>query len=119
MSKFLLSLSFVTLLATSVAAQNPNLIVYQGDKGPGKGKHIVFMAGDHEYRSEESLPAIARLLARHHGFKCTVLFNIDPSTGEIVAGNSNMPGMEALDTADLVVIFTRFQQFPKEQMKHF
>jgi hypothetical protein len=102
-------------LATTLSAAP---LVYEGAAGPGKGKHIVFLAGDHEYRSEESLPALARLLAKHQGFKCTVLFNIDPTTGEIVAGNSNMPGTEALDTADLAVVFLRFQAFPKEQMKH-
>jgi hypothetical protein len=93
-------------------------LVFEGTTGPGRSKHIVFLAGDHEYRSEESLPALARILAKHQGFKCTVLFNIDAATGEIVAGNSNMPGMEALEKADLAVIFTRFQQFPKEQMQH-
>ena len=104
------------VLATTLCAAP---LVFQGADGPGKGKHIVFLAGDHEYRSEESLPALARLLAKHHGFKCTELFNIDPATGEIVAGNSNMPGLEALDTADLAVVFLRFQAFPAEQMKHF
>lgn len=94
-------------------------LVYQGTDGPGKGKHIVFLAGDHEYRSEETLPALARILAKHHGFKCTVLFNIDQASGEIVAGNSNMPGLGALKTADLAVVFLRFQDFPAEQMKHF
>ena len=112
----LVLLSFVAL-ATMTTHAAP--LVFEGADGPGKGKHIVFLAGDHEYRSEESLPAIARLLAKHHGFKCTVLFNIDPATGEIVAGNSNMPGMEALDTADLAVVFLRFQAFPVDQMKHF
>ena len=107
----------VTSLATSLLQAAP--LVYEGTTGPGKGKHIVFLAGDHEYRSEETLPALARLLAKHHGFKCTVLFNIDKESGEIVAGNSNMPGLEALDTADLAVVFLRFQQFPKEDMKHF
>jgi len=94
-------------------------LVYDGSEGPGKGKHIVFLAGDHEYRSEESLPELARILAKHHGFKCTVLFNIDQATGEIVAGNSNIPGIEALDTADLAVVFLRFQNLPQDQMKHF
>jgi len=93
-------------------------LVFEGGAGPGKGKHIVFLAGDHEYRSEESLPALARILAKHHGFKCTVLFNIDPATGVIVAGNSNMPGLEALGSADLAVVFLRFQSLPAEQMKH-
>ncbi len=94
-------------------------LVYQRSDGPGKGKQIVFLAGDHEYRSEESLPELARILSKHHGFRCTVLFNIDKETGEIVAGNSNMPGMEALETADLAVVFLRFQNFPPDQMKHF
>ncbi|MFO1044084.1 MAG: PVC-type heme-binding CxxCH protein [Planctomycetaceae bacterium] len=105
------------LLQARFASAAP--LVFQGTSGPGAGKHIVFLAGDHEYRSEESLPALARILAKHHGFKCTVLFNIDPATGEIVAGNSNMPGLEALDSADLAVVFLRFQSFPPEQMKHF
>jgi putative membrane-bound dehydrogenase-like protein len=94
-------------------------LVYEGAAGPGVGKHVVFLAGDHEYRSEETLPELARILAAHHGFKCTVLFNVDEATGEIVAGNSNMPGMEALASADLAVVFLRFQDFPPEQMKHF
>src|SRR5260221_9215873 len=107
----------LTLLTfTAFAGAAP--LVFEGAGGAGAGKHIVFLAGDHEYRSEESLPALARLLAKHHGFKCTVLFNIDPDTGEIVAGNSNMPGMEALDSADLAVVFLRFQVFPQEQMHH-
>jgi hypothetical protein len=103
---------------SSIAGAAP--LVFEGADGPGKGKHIVFMADDHEYRSEESLPALARLLAKHQGFKCTVLFGIDKATGEIVGGDaSNMPGIEALDTADLAVVFLRFQNFPQEQMKHF
>lgn len=112
----LVALAMLLMHGSSVMADT---LVFAGEAGPGKGKHIVFLAGDHEYRSEETLPALARILAKHHGFKCTVLFNIDTENGEIVAGNSNMPGMEALDTADLAVVFLRFQQFPPEQMKHF
>lgn len=108
--------SLSIFLASSACGQ----VSYEGTEGPGKGKHIVFMADDHEYRSEESLPGLARLLAKHQGFKCTVLFGIDPASGEIVGGDkSNMPGIEALDTADLAVVFLRFQNFPPEQMKHF
>jgi putative membrane-bound dehydrogenase-like protein len=103
-------------ISASSAVAQP--VVYEGTEGVGKGKHVVFLAGDHEYRSEETLPALARILAKHHGFKCTVLFNVDAKTGEIVPGNSNMPGMEALGTADLAVVFLRFQNFPQEQMKH-
>src|SRR3954452_16898826 len=112
-SLFLLFLSFVTFA-------NAAPLVFQGTDGPGKGKHIVFLAGDHEYRSEESLPAMARILAKNFGFKCTVLFDIDQASGEIVAGiSNNIPGTDALDTADLMVVFMRFQKLPKAQMEHF
>ncbi len=108
----------LTLFAL-VTFANAAPLVYEGTEGPGKGKHIVFLAGDHEYRSEESLPALARIMAKHLGFKCTVLFDID-ADGNIGAGEpQNIPGMEALDSADLAVVFLRFQHLPAEQMKHF
>ena len=103
---------------TATVAAEPATLTYAGDQGPGKGKHIVFLAGDHEYRSEETLPALARILAVRQGFTCTVLFNINKDSGFIEPGNSNMPGLEALDHADLAVMFLRFQAFPKEQMRH-
>ena len=52
-------------------------LVLKGADGPGKGKHVVLVSGDEEYRSEEALPQLAKILAKHHGFKCTVLFAID------------------------------------------
>ncbi len=113
----LLLLAAVAVDQGAMAAE-PAPLTFAGGEGPGKGKHIVFLAGDHEYRSEESLPALARILAVRQGFTCTVLFNLDQATGTIEPGNSNMPGLEALDHADLAVVFLRFQAFPKEQMRH-
>jgi hypothetical protein len=93
-------------------------LVYQGKSGPGKGKHIVFVIGDQEYRSEESMPALARILAERHGFKCTVLFSINKATGRIDAETiDNIPGLEALRTADLMVLFARWIELPDDQMK--
>ena len=105
-------------LPGAASAQNPNLVVYQGTTGPGAGKHIVLLAGDHEYRSEESLPALARILAKRYGFKCSVFVTTDPKTGFIEPGSSNITGLEALKTADLLVVFLRFQDFPDDQMQH-
>ena len=94
--------------------------VYQGSGGPGRGKHIVFLAGDEEYRSEEGLPMLAQILAARHGFKCTVLFAINPADGTIDPLTlTNMPGMAALDAADLCVMGLRFRELPDAQMKHF
>src|SRR5215472_11461233 len=92
-------------------------VVYDGFGGPGKGKHIVLVSGDEEYRSEEALPQLGKILAKHHGFKCTVLFAIDPD-GTINPNVSNIPGLEALKTADAMILFTRFRDLPDEQMKH-
>jgi type 1 glutamine amidotransferase len=94
-------------------------VVYEGANRPGTGKHIVLISGDEEYRSEETLPQLGKILARHHGFKCTVLFAIDPKDGTINPNqNDNIPGLEALRSADLMVIFTRFRHLPDEQMKY-
>jgi hypothetical protein len=94
-------------------------IVLEGTGGAGKGIHIVLVSGDEEYRSEQALPQLARILAVHHGFKCTVLFAINPKDGTIDPDQrDNIPGLEALDSADLMVIFTRFRDLPDGQMKH-
>ena len=110
----------VLALATSavVAQDVPHRVVYEGAEGPGVGKHIVLIAGDHEYRSEEILPAMARILARSYGFKCSVFFTLDED-GFIEPGSSDIAGLEALESADLLVVGLRFQDFPADQMQHF
>ncbi len=115
-TRILLSASLVLLAATNLRAADP-WVVYEGD-GPGKGKHIVLVSGDEEYRSEETLPQLAKILAKHHGFKCTVLFAIDKDGTINPNINNNIPGLEALKTADLMIIFTRFRNLPDDQLKH-
>ena len=117
MKKLLVTL-LILIACPTAGAQNPHLVVYRGDKGPGAGKHIVWLAGDHEYRGEETLPALARIMARRYGFTCSVFFTTDPATGFIVPGSSNIAGLEALKTADLLVVFLRFQDFPDAEMQH-
>lgn len=83
----------------------------------GTGKNVVLVSGDEEYRSEEALPQLAKILAQHHGFRCTVLFAINRETGAIDPNvNDNIPGLEALRTADLMIIATRFRNLPDDQM---
>ncbi|MEL6650062.1 MAG: hypothetical protein AAFQ87_04570, partial [Bacteroidota bacterium] len=94
-------------------------IHYQGANDKANKKHIVFISGDEEYRSEEALPQLAKILSRQHGFDCTVLFAQDPAEPGIVKPKylNNIPGLEALRSADLMVMFTRFRALPDEQMK--
>ncbi len=94
-------------------------LTYEGGDGPGKGKHVVFVSGDEEYRSEEALPMLAKILSTRHGFKCTVLFAIDPADGTVAPNvTNNIPGLEALKTADLMVVSLRFRTLPDEQFQY-
>ena len=103
---------------TCRSAMAEAFVVYDGYDGPGKGKHVVLIAGDDEYRSEELIPQLGRILAVHHGFKCTVLFSLNKKTGEIdPAAKDNIPALEQLKTADLMILFLRFRDLPDGQMK--
>ncbi len=110
-------LCLLTLVLPSRAADR---VIYEGTSGPGVGKQIVFLTGDEEYRSEEGLPQMAKILATRHGFKCTVLFAINPADGTINPDIRNsLPGAEALDTADVIFMLNRFREWPDAIMKHF
>ncbi len=116
--RVVLTLAVLCALAP-VAAAAEKWVVYDGKDGPGKGKQVVLISGDEEYRSEEGLPQLGKILAERHGFRCTVLFAIDPKDGTINPNEShNIPGLEALDSADLMIILTRFRDLPDDQMKH-
>ena len=106
-------------LSTATSSAEADRVVYRGTEGPGAGKRIVLISGDEEYRSEEALPMLAKILATHHGFDCTVLFSIDPETGCIDPENrSSLPGLETLADADLMIIATRFRNPSDEAMRH-
>ena len=114
----LLAVLFMTAIGASkgVMADDP-WVVYEGGSGPGQGKHIVLVSGDEEYRSEESLSQLGKILAERHGFKCTVLFAIDQDGTINPVRTDNIPGLDALQSADLLVIATRFRNLPDDQMK--
>lgn len=109
---------FVPMAALEAYGQS-SWVVYEGGDGPGAGKHVVFVTGDEEYRSEEGMPMLAKILSQRHGFTCTVLFAVDPESGEIDPETlTNIPGLHLLDQADLMVMFVRFRELPDAQMKH-
>ena len=93
-------------------------IVYQPPADLDNGKQIVLISGDEEYRSEEALPMLGQILSQRHGFTCTVLFAINPETGEIDPNNQeNIPGIgESVPNADLVIMALRFRNLPDADM---
>lgn len=116
-----LALAIPRLLAETNDA-NPWL-TYPAGNGPGKGRRIVLIAADQEYRSEQSMPMLARVLSTHHGFHGTVLFGVN-AKGEVdptlpvypekggPPPEHRIPGLEHLDQADLVIFFTRLLTLP-------
>lgn len=107
------------LVATAASAAEQTWVTYEPKPGPGKGKHIVFLSGDEEYRSEEGLPMLGKILSQRHGFKCSVLFSvnadgiIDPDAG----GSLSNPA--ALDSADAIVMLLRFRHWDDDTNKKF
>ncbi len=116
---FLAGLAACAAPASPAPPGPPPWVEYPGSGGPGAGLHVVLVSGDEEYRSEEALPMLGRLLAERHGFRCTVLFAIDKVDGSINPDEqTNIPGLTALDDADLLVLFTRFRRLPDADMAH-
>lgn len=110
--------------------ESDDWLTYSGGDGPGKGKHIVLIAAEQEYRSEQSMPMLARVLSKHHGFDCTVLFSVNddgevdptlpaPFKGEDKGRVHRIPGLKYMADADCVIWISRFMQLPDDQMQHF
>ena len=75
--------------ATIQSSKSDAWITIPGGPGPGHGKTVVLIAADEEYRSEETLPQLARILAKRHGFNCIVLFGTDPKDGTVCPNVTN------------------------------
>src|SRR2546423_11505317 len=124
--KYLTALAMLAGIALTTGCKNlsenqiksQEWVVYKGTHGPGKGKHIVFVTGDEEYRSEEGLPMLAQILAVRHGFKCTVLFSLNEDGTISPTNQVNVVGLKNLENADMMVILTRFRDPPVDQMKY-
>ncbi len=112
-----MALPSLAVLLVSTALADDQWVVYPGGEGPGQAKNVVLISGDEEYRSEEALPQLAKILAKRHGFTCTVLFAIGKDGAIEPNKNDNIPGLEALKKADLMIIATRFRNLPDDQMK--
>jgi hypothetical protein len=112
--KKILPILFALLLAVTLLRAADNHIVYEG-----KGKHLVFLTGDEEYRGEEGLPMLAKILSQRHGFKCTVLFSLN-AEGEIDPNNQkSLSNPKALDSADAIIMLLRFRTWPDDIYQHF
>lgn len=108
-------LAVILLVGSFLAMPSANAV--DQEKDTPKKPHVVFITGDCEYRSEVSMPMIAKILEGRHGMKCSVCFAKNEK-GELVTKYlKNIDGLEAVKSADLVVMFTRYRQLPDDQLK--
>lgn len=72
--------------------------------------HVVLLIGEDEYQTERTLPAFADAELADRGLRLTTLHcdARDPN---------DFPGLEALDTADVLVVSVRRRTPPTEQLK--
>ncbi len=122
----LIAFLFTSGLGLVHSAESLAWLTFAGGDGPGHGKRIVLIAADQEYRSEQSMPMLAKILSKHHGFDCTVLFavndrgDVDPTMPVypekgIPFKEHHIPGLELLATADLVIFFPRLLTLPMSE----
>ena len=105
---------FVFALAASAGFAGEASINYPPKPGPGQGKHVVLIAGDEEYRSEEGLPMLGKILSQRHGFNCTVLFSVNADGTINPDAKESLPDSAALDSADAIVMLLRYRAWGDE-----
>lgn len=82
------------------------------------GNRIVLIGAEDEYHSPETMPALAKELEAQHGMSCKVLAdknnvsNWKPESGKRI---NELQGIEALNDADLLVLFMRFRTINEDQ----
>ena len=69
--------------------------------------HIVLLSGESLYGSATTLPKFAKRLEQQYGYRCTTIVRDE---------EHRFPSLDALDQADLVVVFARRMQLPAEQL---
>ncbi len=110
----------ISLLAlTPPCAFAESFLHFPAKSGAGHGKKLVLIAGDDEYRSEEGLPMLGKILSQRHGFDCTVLF--PAGLDEVIkpANHVLLSNPGALDKADAVILLLRFRTWTSEGLEKF
>src|SRR5690606_16001795 len=111
-----LATTVVVPIVAAAALLVPALTPGEARAQEGEAPHVVFVTGDHEYRSEITMPLIAGILEAHHGFRTTVLYAVDENGERDPKADRSIEGLESLRDADLAVFYLRWRTLPDEQM---
>lgn len=104
----------ICFLLISISCSKQNSLVIKEDTSPAP--HVVFVMGDEEYRSEESMPMLAKILKRELGARISLCYPLDAYGIIDPNRNDHIEGLEALQDADLMVMFTRWRALPDTQL---
>ena len=100
-------------LIAGAALVGPHPAPQSSSPAQDRQPHVVFVTGDDEYRSEITMPMIAAILEKAHGLRTSIAYaRPRPQTKD------NIEGLEALASADLMVMYTRFRALPDAQLQH-
>ena len=103
-------MTFIVRLVLSICAWGA--AAAQAPSTAPRTPHVVFVTGDDEYRSEITMPMIAAILEKVHGFRTSLAYaRPRPQTQD------NIEGLDALETADVMVMYTRFRRLPDDQLQ--
>lgn len=114
MKQILTAFSLFLVCIPSAFAES---LIFTPAADTANGKHVVLLAGDEEYRSEEALPMLGKILSQRHGFKCTVVFSVTSDGVETYVDPNNQKGLTGLDvlrSADLMILSLRYRN-PSEK----
>jgi hypothetical protein len=120
--------SLITLCAAgllgSTLSQAQEVTVANGSiqiratKNPN-GKNVLLLAGDDEYRSEECMPMLAKLLSTHHGFNTTVCFSVNDKGELDPEAHKSLTNSGAIEKADSIIMLIRFRNWDDESLTRF
>jgi len=77
---------------------------FREDKRP----HVVFVVSDDHYHADKTLPQFAQMLRERYQCHCTLAHG---------QGKADIPGLEQLDTADVMVLYVRRLALPEKQLQ--
>lgn len=99
-------------LRLTLAAAASSLTLRVPALAAGDPIKVAMLSGSTEYHSDESLKILAQHLETFDNVHCTTLYGKDKS-------GDPLTNIDALDTADLAIVFTRRLQPPAEQLGRF
>lgn len=110
MKNIIKHLIFLSVLLTGCNGQRDQSSTSADREDPEKPL-VVFVTGDHEYSSEATMPLLAAELEKNYNMRTIVLKSSPDHNSE-----ENIPGLEALNEADLAIFFLRWRRLPPDQL---